>query len=287
MQPGDTDQLSLVGPWTVPSSPLSDPFGDARAGRHLMLRMLDRTAVDPVVAVARAPLQMSHTYASPAPAICSNTQIYWLKRRAQGGLLTELVAGRLAAKLSVGPEARVVLVPPSLARREPSLSRFDGLNVGTRHVPNAQSARGLTELMGTEAFGPRTIDAESRGAVITFQTWLNVGDAQVLIGLTDGRVQSFDNGDSLDAMLKGKPAVVVTSIPGVADDLGQSWRHIEPALRRIEDLPEEEILAAVACVPDEDIWRGQFHRRIAIAEWLIKRRQVLREVMWRWARRAS
>jgi hypothetical protein len=287
MQPSDADQLSLVGPGNVPDIPQADPFGDPRARRHLRLLILDRTGVDPVIAVARAPMPTSHTYASPAPAICSNNNIYWLKRRAQGGLLTELVAGRLAAKLSVGPEACVVMVPPGLATREPTLARFDGMNVGTRHVPNAQAARNLAELIGTATFGPRSIDAESRGAVITFQTWLHVEDAQVLIGLADGRVQSFDHGDSLDALLRGKPAVVVTKIPGVSDDLGRAWHHIEPALRRIEDLPEEEILASVACVPDEDYWRGQFHRRIAIAEWLIKRRQVLREVMWPWARRAS
>ncbi len=44
---------------------------------------------------------------------------------------------------------------------------------------------------------------------------------------------------------------------------------------RIEALSEQDILAAVSRIPDGDGWLSLFDRRLAIANWLIKRQSVL------------
>jgi hypothetical protein len=49
------------------------------------------------------------THAAPNTFVCSDGKTYWVKGRAQQGLVAELIAGRLADKVGAGPSARVIL----------------------------------------------------------------------------------------------------------------------------------------------------------------------------------
>src|SRR6266540_132125 len=52
------------------------------------------------------------TYARPGKVVCIDGKSYWVKGQSQRGLVAELIAGRLAAKVSAGPVARVIRMTP-------------------------------------------------------------------------------------------------------------------------------------------------------------------------------
>lgn len=261
---------------------------DDRGKRHLQLRQLDRVGFQPIYVLTCEPDEVEQTFAAPVKVVCSDGQMYWLKARAQDGLLSEIATARLNKRLGTGPEGRIVEVPASVFWNEPRLGRFIHSSVGVRHLPETASTREIRALLGRGRFDARLVDAESRARVIASQTWFNIDDAQVRVGLRDGRVHSVDHGAALDARLKGRPTrIVVTEIPGVSPDLGRDWSVMRPAIELIESVSEAEILAAVSSMPNDGSWRATFARRIAVAEWLIRRQKNIGEVMQAWSLRLS
>ena len=153
---------------------------------------------------------------------------------------------------------------------------------GIEHRPGVESSKKLARLVtGHSVSIP--IDPTSRALAIAFQTWLDVSDAQVFVNTLTGEVETYDHGETFGELRKGPPTrIVIARIPGVSDHVGLERQELDAAIRRIEALSANEILSAVAGIPDEPGWRATFDRRLAIAEWLIKRQARLREVLMGW-----
>jgi hypothetical protein len=275
----DHEQLKLAVVADLRDSPR---FTEPRAARLLGLRKLDAVAINPLVARAPAPMDVSLTYSVPYAFVCSDNAVWWLKPKAQQGLCVEVIAGRLAKLVGAGPGASPILVGADAIAGQLGLIRFRGNVAGIEHRPGVESSKKLAKMMaGSNDALP--VDASSRALVIAFQTWLDVSDPQVLVNMLTGEVETHDHGETFAELKKGPPArIVIARIPGVADHVGLGRAELEAAVRRIEALTESDILWAVACIPDEPGWRATFDRRLAIAEWLIKRQSRLREVLIGW-----
>ena len=275
----DHEQLRLAALADLRDSP---HFDDPRAARHFQLRRLDAAGVNAVIARAPAPHDLQLTYSGPRAFLCSDGTIRWLKHKAQQGLLVEVIGGRLANAVAAGPSCCPVLVTSEAIAGELGLVRFRGHVAGVDHRPGAESSKRLIRLLGA-AGTSLPIDSPSRAVAAAFQTWLDVSDPQVLINTLTGTVESFDHGDTFGELRKGPPSrVVIAKLPGSPSRLGFTYAELDMAVRRIEALTDLEILEAVAGVPDEPGWQASFARRLAIAEWLIKRKGRLREVLLGW-----
>jgi hypothetical protein len=243
------------------------------------LEAFDNEGVDIVDAVAydRPPPGGSH--ASPHAFVFPGGRTCWVKRTAQQGLCAELVAGRIGSLVDAAPKAYVVNVDGSIA--PPEAVHLVGVGVGMEDAPGMENLRHLGHLVPSGMLDPTKLDLSSRVRVLAFQTWLGVGDTQILVDLRNGRLLSIDHGEWCpDPSSQTDPAIVPT--PGVADDVGRDRTHVDDAVDRIESVDDEAVLEAVARMPDDSDWNSTFDRRYAIAEWLAFRRGRLREVMRRW-----
>lgn len=250
------------------------------------LSALDRRGYLVLEALTHAGRLSSSSHARPNAFIAIDGLTYWVKASAQQGLVAELVAGRLAARAGAGPTSRIIRVTPEATAANPEAAHLQGVVNGSQDVTNAINARDLGPLIGTGGFAPGAIDPASRARVVAFQTWLGVGDAQVLVGLTNGVVYSLDHGDAFGNTASDEsPTIILTDIPGVSADVGRETVHIEAAVGRIEAVSDSDILEAVAGIPTGDPWRSPAARRLEIAEWLVRRRAQLRGVMMAWVRR--
>jgi hypothetical protein len=137
--------------------------------------------------------------------------------------------------------------------------------------------------MGVTTLDPATIKADQRARVVVFQTWIGLGDLQLLIDLRSGNVMSFDHGDCFsDTSVMSDPIPVIAPIPGVPATHGNDARLVAAAVDRIESLSDEVLLQAVSRMPLGDLWRSDVDRRLQIAQWLAYRRDRLREGMKLW-----
>jgi len=235
-------------------------------------------AVEALHLVAHAP---TATWAAPQCMLCLDGKKYWVKLRAQNGLAVELIVGRLAQKLGAGPDARIVRVGAGSGIPAGSF----GLGVGVEDVPDAFNARdlGLFEPSGRLASG--RLERQWLCSVLVFQTWIGVSDQQVLLRLGDGAVFSIDHGAAFSGFPNPTaPAVVVTPIPDVPESERKVPSLIDAAVSGVENLSDDDLLAAVARIPDEPGWQADPGRRLAIAQWLAHRRGLLRGVMDSWLR---
>lgn len=247
------------------------------------LDTLDRRGYVVLEAVTHARPSLASSLASPNAFICIDGKTYWLKGNAQQGLVAELVAGRLAHKVSAGPLARIIRVTPEALPPGGGADHLVGVVVGLEDQAETMNARDLGRFISGGHFQPGVIDGASRARVIVFQTWLGVGDAQVLVHLTRGSVISIDHGDCFGATGgQTDPVVHVTEIPGVSSNVGKEIAPVRDGVARIEALTDRDILDAVSCIPTGDLWRSPAARRLEIARWLGYRRGRLREVMEAW-----
>jgi len=225
------------------------------------------------------------THSRSCTFVCVDGKTYWLKATAQEGLVAELIGGRLAALTHAGPPSRVVRLTSEALPPSGECDHLVGVVFGSQDTPNAENARDIGLLTAGGRLDPKVIDPVARSKVIAFQTWLGVGDAQVLVRPTDGQVFSFDHGDAFsDASDRRDPEVVVTDIPGVDPTVGKRPGDVLVAVRSIEAITDDQIVRAVAGMPHGDPWRSPVARRKEIVEYLIHRRNRLEEVMTTWAR---
>jgi hypothetical protein len=233
----------------------------------------------------RAPPKPSH--ATPHAFVCMGGVTFWVKAQAQHGLVAELIAGRLAARVGAGPGAMVIRVTEEALPEDGSVTHLIGILVGTRDVPRAVNARDLQELLGAGGSLPRGgVSAQHLARVRVFQTWVGVEDGQVMLELTNGHVHSVDHGGCFGNVNSFvDPTVVVTPIPGVEEDVGQDWSDLEHAVDDVESVTDEELVGAVAQVPIGQEWNSDPDRRLGIARWLADRRDRLRGVMRAWAKK--
>jgi hypothetical protein len=223
------------------------------------------------------------THAAPNTFVCSDGKTYWVKGRAQQGLVAELIAGRLADKVGAGPSARVIRVPHESLPPGGAADHLEGVVVGLEDVPNTVNARELEAILGPGNLPPTGIDGRSRAIVFAFQTWIGVGDTQVLVGLADGRIYSIDHGECFSATSSPTdPSPIVAGIPGLTEDIKKHPGFIRTGIERIERLTENDLLFAIAHVPVGGPWQSPADRRLGIANWLAYRRGKLREVIELW-----
>lgn len=224
------------------------------------------------------------SYARPHAFVCDDGNTYWIKREAQRGLCSELVAVRVGKLVGASPGGVPVSLVDGLAPNGIDVSHLIGLGVGIEDTLGAENVRHLPRFLADGSFDPDHVDAGSRGRVIAFQTWIGVDeDTQALVQFESGRVLSIDHGSafgSIDDLRK--PSVVHLKIDSVPDDLGTDKANVRRAVKAIEQLSDDDLLAAVANVPDEAGWIASRKRRFQMFEWLSFRRDRLMEVMEEW-----
>jgi hypothetical protein len=225
----------------------------------------------------------SSTYSQCFTFICVDGKTYWVKAAAQQGLVAELIAGRLAARVGAGPVAQIIRVVQEALPADGLGSHLLGVVVGSQDERNTVNAREIQPLLGSGQFDPRLLDAGSRALVVAFQTWLGVADTQVLINMKTGQFRSIDHGDCFSNTKDlVQPTLNVLAIPGVPDDVGCDPGSVETAVARIEAVTDQHLIEAVARIPVGEPWRGPSERRLEIANWLAHRRGCLREVLATW-----
>jgi hypothetical protein len=256
----------------------------ARGQRHETLRLLDARGISTRDAIALAwTARGVNSYSAPRPFVLDGGETYWIKPQAQEGLGQELIGGRLASEVGVGPQVAIVDVSAIAVPLDGSLDRFVGTMLGVRHIVGVENGRELGPALRSELFTTGMLDMASWAAVTAFQTWINAEDSQVFVGLGDGIVHSADHGGCFKALLPGPPQRIVTpDIPGL-ESMRCDWSLLEGPAQRIASIRESVLLEAAAGMPEVGPWRTSFAQRIAIVEWLIKRQHGLPEVLRRWS----
>lgn len=223
------------------------------------------------------------THAHPLAFVCIDGKTYWVKGTAQQGLVAELIAGRLAAKVGAGPVARIIRVSSEVHEASGATPEMINLVVGSAHQDGTVNARDLQPFMQSGVFKPGLVDAVTRARTIAFQSWIGAGDSQVLLSLTAGTVFSIDHGDCFGSTATlTDPTIIATDIPGVAPTVGKDPQSVDLALSRMEAVSDRDLIEAVARIPSGDPWRSPVGRRVEIAGWLAHRRDRLRAVMTAW-----
>jgi hypothetical protein len=222
------------------------------------------------------------TLATPHAFAALSGKIVWVKAAAQQGLVAELVAGRLADRVGAGPLARIIRVPVEALPPDGSANHLEGVVVGTDDLAGGVNDRELAAI-GGGPLDPAKIDPTSRARVVAFQTWLGVGDNQVLIDVARGLIYSIDHGQCLENVgTLSDPVLVVHPIPGLPNEHGRDAACIDAAVAEIESVSDAELLEAVARVPSGGAWQSDADRRFAMAAWLSHRRDRIRGVMSAW-----
>ena len=228
--------------------------------------------------------RQSATFSNSNTFIGVDGKVYWVKISAQQGLVAELVAGRLAAVIGVGPPTKIVRVPAEAIPSGGEGGHLIGLGVGAADLPGTVNTKDLAPLLGTNAFRAESIDPRARTMVTTFRTWIGAtGDPQALINLQDGSVFTIDHGDCFaDVANLSDPTVTIVAIPSVKDEVGKDEYSVGAAARRIKEVSDQQILDSVARMPFGGPWQSPVDRRLQIAKWLAYRRERIEEVMNKW-----
>ncbi len=224
----------------------------------------------------------SVSHSSAHTFMCVDGKTYWVKGTAQQGLVAELICGRLAARVGAGPLARIIRVTPEATPADGSADHLLGVVVGSEDEQNVVNSRDLQKLTPGE-FEARLVDAKARALVVAFQTWIGLGDVQVLINLKSGKIRSIDHGDCFTATQQpADPSLTVLPITGVPNGLGSDPTSVASAAGLIEAVTDQQILEAVSGIPIGATWRGPVARRLEIASWLAARRGKVRGVISKW-----
>jgi hypothetical protein len=242
------------------------------------LASLDASGVNAIVAIAYDKPPPNQTLATPHCFACLDGRFRWAKKQAQNGLASELIGSRLAAAVGSGPNAAVIDVLPQSVLGHPEANHLVGLCVGIEDAPGTVNSKDLSALAPNFSAAEK-VERHSRALADVFYSWLGIGDSQVLVHVSTGRILTVDYGDAFsDIGNLSDPARVVTHIPG-AETVGVGRSELSDAIEVIESVSEDALLGAVACIPNEPSWNGEASRRLQIARWLAFRRTRLREVI--------
>jgi hypothetical protein len=186
--------------------------------------------------------------------------------------------------VGAAPNARILRLTPAAVPPGAIADHLLGIGVGIEDKPGMENLRHVTALRPDGTLDPATLDASTRAIVVVFQTWLGVGDTQILVDLRTGRLLSIDHGEWCpDPANRDDPAVIET--PGVPPDFARDAALIDAAVDKIEGIADHSLVEAVARMPSDPEWNSATDRRFAVAEWLAWRRGRLREVMSQWSRK--
>jgi hypothetical protein len=159
------------------------------------LRGLDADGYIVVEALTYVGPPPAGSHASPHAFVALDGRTHWIKRQAQQGLAAELVAGRLGEMVGAAPNARILRLTPAAVPPGAIADHLLGIGVGIEDKPGMENLRHVTALRPDGTLDPATLDASTRAIVVVFQTWLGVGDTQILVDLRTGRLLSIDHGE--------------------------------------------------------------------------------------------
>lgn len=245
---------------------------------RVLLEQLDAAGYEVLDALSHVKAPPQGSLATPHAFAAVDGKTYWVKAQAQRGLVHELIGGRLAAILGVGPMARILRVPAEALPADGSANHLVGTNVGLQDITGTLNARELG-LVGITTLDPAKVSAVDRALVVAFHSWTGTSDAQVLLNLQTGRVHTIDFGDSFSDVA-GDPGLVVLDLPGIPT--GHGREAAENACDRIEGVTDDQITRAVAKVPWGGGWGASQGKRLELAERLADRRSKVRGVMMSW-----
>jgi len=247
------------------------------------LAALDRAGFQAINALTLAD-GPTGTHSHPCKFVCMDVNTYWTKGEpVQQGLVVELIAARLADQLGVGPRGVIVNVSDEAIPAAGNPGCSTGLIFGSLDQNDMIPARDITKFIPSGILPPGSPDKGSWALVIAFQTWLGVGDSQVLLSVTTGRVASFDHGDCFgSAGTLASPTIVFTQFAGVTEAAAKTPPEIRAAVSKIEGVTDIQLVQACARMPTGPMWRSESTRRLTIANWLQHRRPLLRGIMDAW-----
>lgn len=93
--------------------------------------------------------------------MCVDGKTYWVKDKAQQGLVAELIGRRLAAKVGAGPISRIIRLTPEAAKADGSQNHLLGVVVGSEDEKNLINTRDLG-LLAPGDFDPKLVDPSAR-----------------------------------------------------------------------------------------------------------------------------
>jgi hypothetical protein len=222
----------------------------------------------------------SGSLANPHHFLAIDGKGYWIKAAAQGGLINELVGGRLASALGAGPMARILRVPNEALPADGTANHLEGVNVGLEDLPGRVNVKDLG-LLGVTQLDLTNVRAEDRATVVAFHSWTGMNDAQVLVNMQSGRLSTIDFGDCFNGMT-ADPTLVIVDLPGLNRDHGKD--HALAAAARVEAITDDQLIAAVARIPSGGPWgpSADVDSRFKLAEHLAARRANVAKVMATW-----
>jgi hypothetical protein len=245
------------------------------------LARLDAQAAPPVRALNYDRPPPGGSLATPHAFVCSDGRTYWLKRSAQDGLIAELAAGRIGAQVGAAPNANPVDLPSHALPVSGVANHLLGLCVGIADEPGMENFKDIAATVAGGQLDESRLDPAAVARVIAFQTWVGADDTQILVELRSGKLLSIDHGQlkALNA-LNTPPQIVIAT--GIAGTVGREPRFMRPAVERIEQVTDEDLLRAVARAPNDAQWNAPPDRRLALAQSLRLRRDALRETLKQW-----
>jgi HipA-like protein len=220
------------------------------------------------------------TFSKPVKLSCSDGQVYVVKGRQVGRdlgrhLFNEHIVGRLGHIIGapVG-EVALVDVPSDLIAADQKLAHFlPGLAHGSRFVS------GYSERSGFE----HTTVQENRQRYATLCvlfSWLGAGDHQFIFQKSPPNlVYSVDHGHffsenwTVESLARSPSAVM----DPVFQCCALTTDELNEARVRLEGITEDDIAGTVGAPPDE--WGVSLQDRIAMAEYLWKRRDELNQAL--------
>jgi hypothetical protein len=280
-----SDPASLLAESTRRPSELISTDLTARDQRFYTLRRLH--AVGPQIIEAAAYLGSAgyRTYAGPQRFLGRDGRTYRVKSRAQEGHGAEFTANRFGSYLGVAPDSTVLSIDAAALPRNGSIDHLKGLQLGSIELDGVLNNDELAAF--DVRLTPSQVDWDSWALVVCLQTWIYVRDPQAVIRIADGKCFSIDHGYAFSDLSKGPPsAVVVPPLRGVSD-VAFSTSALEKAIREVEGISEDSILAMVTGSPEGANWRMSIEREFRTADFMLDRQPRLREVLLPWMPRLS
>ena len=206
--------------------------------------------------------------------VCTDGNVYWIKTAAADGLCAELIAGRIAYGLGIGPHVSAVRVPPE----------GDVIAFGSMDVDGTFCTQDLDLFFpDVRQFDLAKLDQTSLALTFVFQVWIGHRDPQWLIRIEDGRVFTLDHEEwAADGGYRLDPWVLSAKVPGMPDYLKGERARLLDAVARIEAVSDAALIEAVSCLPDAPGWGYDPVQALAVAEALAERRVSLRGVIDKW-----
>lgn len=252
----------LVSELAMPISP------ECKTGIHSTIGLPN----GPIVAALSPVGEPTATGTGAQRWVLEDGRVFWTKSSATDGLFAELVAGRLAYRLGIGPVVSTVLIP-------------DGRIIyGCEDVRNAVNTKELSIFLpDLKKFDLAALDQATLGRVFVFQVWIGHADPQWLIDQEDGRVYSIDHEVwTADAGSASTPELVSARMPGMPGYLKWNFAPTLAGIDAVEALSDEELVESVSSIPAVEGW--EYHPELAcdIANGLADRRDALRKALEAW-----